>query len=110
VTFIGIILAGCSVAAIPFMDNQFYLLSIFLVCGVGIGMSPPCLYALITESLEKDVRGIITSIYSAMRFIGVAAGPHAIALLMRGNISWMASLLAVFALGAGLLAYRNIRP
>ncbi|WP_164669613.1 MFS transporter [Virgibacillus doumboii] len=110
VTFIGITLSGCSVAVIPFTDHPVYLLSIFLVCGVGIGMSLPCLDALITESLEKDVRGIITSIYSAMRFIGVAAGPPVIAILMKGNISWMASLLAIFALGAGLLAYQNIKP
>lgn len=110
VTFIGIILSGCSVAVIPFTDHPIFLLSIFLVCGVGIGMSLPCLDALITESLEKDVRGVITSIYSAMRFTGVAAGPPVIAILMKGNISWIASLLAIFALGAGMLAYKNIKP
>ncbi|MFB4167059.1 MFS transporter [Virgibacillus sp. JSM 102003] len=110
VTFIGIILTGGSVAVIPFMDHPVYLLSIFLVCGSGIGMSLPCMDALITESLEKNVRGVITSIYSAMRFIGVAAGPPVIAIMMKGNIIWMVSLLTVFALGAGLLAYRNINP
>ncbi|MFC4559127.1 MFS transporter [Virgibacillus kekensis] len=110
VTFIGITLTGASVAAIPIMDNQIYLLSIFLICGTGIGMSLPCLDALITESLEKDVRGIITSIYSAMRFVGVAAGPPVIAILMKENVIWMASMLAIFALGAGILAYRNIDP
>lgn len=110
ITFIGIILAGGSVAIIPFMDHPVYLLTIFLICGTGIGMSLPCLDALITESMEKDVRGVITSIYSAMRFIGVAAGPPVIAILMKQNISWMASLLTVFALFAGFLAYRNINP
>nr|WP_281243702.1 MFS transporter [Virgibacillus subterraneus] len=110
ITFIGIILTGASVAVIPFMDHPVYLLSIFLICGSGIGMSLPCMDALITESLEKDVRGVITSIYSAMRFIGVAAGPPVIAIMMKGNIIWMVSLLTIFALGAGLLAYRNINP
>ncbi|SFA81008.1 MFS transporter, ACDE family, multidrug resistance protein [Lentibacillus halodurans] len=110
VTFIGIILTGASVAVIPFMDHPVYLLTIFLVCGTGIGMALPCLDALITESLEKSVRGVITSIYSAMRFIGVAAGPPVIAVLMKGNISWMASVLAIFALVAGFLGYRNIKP
>ncbi|MBP1947355.1 MFS transporter [Virgibacillus litoralis] len=110
ITFIGIILTGASVAVIPFMDHPVYLLSIFLICGSGIGMSLPCMDALITESLEKDVRGVITSIYSAMRFIGVAAGPPVIAIMMKGNIIWMISLLTIFALGAGLLAYRNINP
>ncbi|WP_010529843.1 MFS transporter [Lentibacillus jeotgali] len=110
VTFIGIILTGASVAVIPFTDHPFYLLAIFLVCGTGIGMALPCLDALITESLEKSVRGVITSIYSAMRFIGVAAGPPVIAIMMKGNISWIASLLAAFALIAGFLGYRNIKP
>src|SRR5699024_1007073 len=110
VTFIGIILTGASVAVIPFTDQPIYLLTIFLICGTGIGMALPCLDALITESLEKSVRGVITSIYSAMRFIGVAAGPPVIAIMMKGNISWMASVLAIFALLAGFLGYRNIKP
>lgn len=110
ITFVGIVLTGCSVAVIPFMDHPVYLLTIFLVCGTGIGMSLPCLDALITESMKKNVRGVITSIYSAMRFIGVASGPPVIALMMKQNIIWMVSLLTIFALGAGLLAYRNIKP
>ncbi|QKY68491.1 MFS transporter [Lentibacillus sp. CBA3610] len=110
VTFTGIMLTGASVAVIPFMDHPVYLLSIFFVCGTGIGMALPCLDAMITESMDKTVRGVMTSIYSAMRFIGVAAGPPVIAILMKGNISWMASVLAIFALVAGFLGYRNIKP
>ena len=45
-----------------------------------------------------------------MRFIGVAAGPPVIALLMKKDIFWMAAILTVFALGAGFLAFRNIDP
>lgn len=110
VTFIGIVISGCSVLVISFMEHPVYLLTIFLVCGTGIGMALPCLDALITGSLEKSVRGVITSIYSAMRFIGVAAGPPVIAVLMKQDILWMVSLLTVFALCAGLLAYKNINP
>src|SRR5690625_3151982 len=107
-TFIGIVLAGCSVAVISFMDHFIYLLIIFLICGTGIGMALPCMDSLITESLDKTIRGAITSIYSSMRFIGVAAGPPIIALLMKQNIFWMVSLLTLFAIGAGVLAFRNI--
>ena len=110
VSFIGIVLTGCSVAVISFMNHFIYLLIIFLICGSGIGMALPSLDALITESLDKQVRGIITSIYSSMRFIGVAAGPPVIALLMKQNIFWIVSLLTLFALGAGFLAFRNINP
>lgn len=110
ISFIGIVLAGCSVAVISFMDHFIYLLIIFLVCGTGIGMALPCLDSLITESIEKTIRGAVTSIYSSMRFIGVAAGPPVIAILMKKNIFWIVALLTIFAIGAGFLAFRNIRP
>lgn len=110
VTFIGITIAGTSVAIISLMEHFIYLIIIFLVCGIGIGMSLPALDALITESLDKNVRGIITSIYSAMRFIGVASGPPAIAVLMKYNIMWMVSIFTVLALCAGILAFKNIDP
>lgn len=109
-TFIGIVLAGLSVAVISFMTHFIYLLCIFLICGIGIGMALPCLDALITKSIEQDIRGAITSIYSSMRFIGVAAGPPVIAILMKQNIFWMIGLLSVFALVAGFLAFRQIDP
>lgn len=110
ISFIGIVLAGCSVAVISFMDHFICLLIIFLVCGTGIGMALPCLDSLITESIEKTIRGAVTSIYSSMRFIGVAAGPPVIAILMKKNIFWIVALLTIFAIGAGFLAFRNIRP
>lgn len=110
ITFVGIVLAGSSVAVISFMEHFIYLLIIFLVCGVGIGMALPCMDSLITESIDKSIRGAITSIYSSMRFIGVAAGPLVIAVLMKKNIFWMVMLLTVCALGAGILAFRNIAP
>lgn len=110
VTFIGIILMGSSVAVISFMEHFIYLLIIFLICGIGIGIALPSLDALITESIDKTIRGAITSIYSAMRFTGVAAGPPVIAVLMKHNIFWIVALLSIFALIAGFLAFKNIDP
>src|SRR5699024_708466 len=110
VTFSGIVLTGCSVAVISFMDHFIYLLIIFLLCGTGIGVALPSMDSLITESIDKTIRGAITSIYSAMRFIGVASGPPTIAVLMKHNIFWIVGLLTLFALGAGILAFKNIDP
>lgn len=109
-TFIGIVLAGIAVAVISFMTHFIYLLFIFLICGVGIGMALPCLDSLITKSIEQNVRGAITSIYSSMRFIGVAAGPPVIAVLMKQHIFWIVGLLSIFAIFAGFLAFRQIDP
>lgn len=109
-TFIGILMAGFSVAILPFTDKPIFLLTIFLICGIGIGVCLPCLDALITNSMEKDVRGVITSIYSSMRFIGVAAGPPVIALLMKFHVIWMVAVLVALSLMAGILAFKNIDP
>jgi len=110
VTFIGIVLTGLSVSVISFLSHFIYLLCLFLICGAGIGMALPSLDALITKSFDETIRGAITSIYSSMRFIGVAAGPPVIALLMKQHIFWIVGVLTLFALAAGILAFRNIDP
>ena len=110
VTFIGIVLTGLSVSVISFLDHFIYLLILFFICGSGIGMALPSLDALITKTFDKTIRGAITSIYSSMRFIGVAAGPPVIALLMKQHIFWIVGILTIFAVIAGILAFRNIDP
>lgn len=110
VTFIGVVLTGISVSVISFLDHFIYLLILFFICGSGIGMALPCLDALITKSFDKSIRGAITSIYSSMRFIGVAAGPPVIAMLMKQDIFWIVGILTLFAILAGFLAFRNIDP
>ncbi|WP_077623168.1 MFS transporter [Sediminibacillus massiliensis] len=110
ITFSGIMLSAVAVIAVRFSEQFIYLLIVFLICGVGIGAGLPCLDALITESIDKEVRGTITCIYSSARYLGVAAGPPAIALLMKGNLTWMIAVLAFFAIVAAFLSFRIIRP
>lgn len=110
IIFIGIIMSGVSTLAILFMDHYIYLLAIFFICGAGIGMTLPCLDALITESIDKSVRGAVTSLYSAMRFAGVAAGPPLIAFLMERTKVGMVILFLVLACIAAFFAFRKIFP
>ncbi|GAA3409615.1 MFS transporter [Paenibacillus hodogayensis] len=56
-------------------------LALFSAAGIGFGIALPVLDALITEGIDKSQRGAVTSLYSSMRFIGVAAGPPVTALL-----------------------------
>ena len=62
----------------------------------------PALDALITEGIEKEQCGTITSFYSSMRFIGVALGPPIFAYLMdKGDsivfiLSTICSLISLF--------------
>ncbi|MEH7437027.1 MFS transporter [Neobacillus drentensis] len=109
-TFIGILAAALSIAALWFSINLWYMLSMFLISGIGIGISLPCLDALITEGIEKEERGTISSIYSSMRFIGVAAGPPIIALLLKQSSHWIFILLSSLSILAAIVALMFIKP
>jgi len=110
ISFVGIVITGSSVLGLSFVERPLLLLVVFLFTGLGIGISLPSLDALLTNSLSKDVRGIVTSIYSAMRFIGVAAGPPVVAVLMKHDLFWMISLFALLALGGSILVFKQIQP
>ncbi|MED4204052.1 MFS transporter [Neobacillus mesonae] len=107
-TFGGILAAALSIAALWFSIKLWYMISMFVISGIGIGIGLPCLDSLITDGVEKKERGTITSFYTSMRFIGVAAGPPIIALLMNysnhlifiimSSISILAAIITLFAI------------
>jgi ACDE family multidrug resistance protein len=109
-TFGGIVAAALSIAALWFSIKLWFMISMFLISGVGIGAGLPCLDALITEGIEKKERGTITSFYSSMRFIGVAAGPPLIAVLMKTSNHWIFVLLSGLAIIAAFVALKAIKP
>ncbi|MCD7033715.1 MFS transporter [Metabacillus sp. GX 13764] len=78
----GMALLALSFTAIRVQHSFLFLISFLVASGIGIGLALPCLDALITEGIEKEQRGTITSFYSSMRFIGVAAGPPVYAAVM----------------------------
>ncbi|MFL6562864.1 MAG: MFS transporter, partial [Bacillus sp. (in: firmicutes)] len=110
ITFAGIIAAALSIAALWFSIKLWYMITMFLITGVGIGVGLPCLDALITEGVEKEERGTISSIYSSMRFIGVAAGPPIIALLLKNSTHWIFILLSGLSVLAAIASLVAIKP
>ena len=79
-------------------DRLWVLLTITSLVGIAIGAMLPVLDALITENIDKEERGTVSSFYSSARFIGVAAGPPIMALVMNNylNVSYlMAGALGV---------------
>ncbi|WP_406688049.1 MFS transporter [Rossellomorea vietnamensis] len=94
---VSLILMSISVALIGFVDQRLVLLlAVSSFLGLSIGALLPTMDALITENIEKEERGTISSFYSSSRFIGVAAGPPLMAVLMK-------SLLNISLIGAGVL-------
>ncbi|MBU2659063.1 MFS transporter [Bacillus licheniformis] len=91
----GMILLTLSFIAL-WWNHGFYFLFIFLSFGgIGIGMALPALDALITEGIESEQCGTISSFYNSMRFIGVALGPPVFAALM-SNANWLIFILSAF--------------
>ncbi|MGG0813399.1 MFS transporter [Paenibacillus alvei] len=76
---------------------------------LGIGASLPCLDSFITASIEKKHRGTISSLYSSMRFVGVAAGPMIAALVMNHARIHLFLILCACGIAAALSGLFAIR-
>lgn len=108
--FAGMALLTTSMIITGFYSGIYFMVGFLSLGGIGIGAALPCLDALITEGIEKENRGTITSLYSSMRFIGVALGPPAVSLLMNaGHWTLFVTMAAAGALG-GLLTLFGIKP
>jgi ACDE family multidrug resistance protein len=101
--FIGMAIAACSIVTMTWSANLYLMLGILIINGVGLGATLPCLDALLTEGIGKKQRGTISSLYSSMRFIGVALGPPVIALLITRKPFLMFGILSAACVIAALL-------
>lgn len=110
IIFTGVVVAGVVTIALYFSKGIFFMMAVFLVAGVGIGAGLPCLDSLVTSNIEKDVRGTITSLLSAMRYVGVAAGPPAVAILLKVDFIWLIVTFAGAAFIAALLTLKFVKP
>lgn len=110
ITFVCLLLLGGSIGIIGLSKKLLYILMVFFISGIAIGASLPCLDSLVTNGIEKEQRGTITALYSAARFIGVAAGPPAMAVLMKGTNNWIFWGLASLAIITSFISFKAIRP
>ncbi len=108
--FGGMVLLTAAMIITGFSNNIFFMVGFLSLSGIGIGVALPCMDALITESIEKENRGTITSLFSSMRFIGVALGPPVVSLLMtRGHWVLFGTMAGVGTVG-GLLTLFAVKP
>ncbi|WP_051348688.1 MFS transporter [Peribacillus kribbensis] len=84
----ALVILAVSVAFTSTFKNMYLLLGATSIFGISVGLLLPTLDALITENIEKEERGTITSFYSSARFIGVAVGPPFMAFLLKGSPFW----------------------
>ena len=96
-----------SVVFVGFVKDKLILLLIVTsILGVAIGALLPVLDALITENIKKRQRGTISSFYSSARFIGVAAGPPVVSLVLDNFIN---GLYITFSVAGLILLFLVIK-
>ena len=111
--FSGIVIVCAMMLVIAWLGGKSIAMDILYIAigALGIGIALPCLDALIVEGIEKDVRGTVTSFYSSVRFIGVAAGPPVASIMLAptaapffylsAGLVGISLLLALFAIKPG---------
>ena len=99
---ICLIAMSVSIVFVGFTSKKLILLLVVTsIVGIAIGALLPALDAIITENIKKELRGTVSSFYSSARFIGVAAGPPIMSLVMKNflNVSYItAGVLGIILL------------
>ncbi|CAM3799866.1 MFS transporter [Cohnella lubricantis] len=104
---IGLALMAASLCAAIWLNHSLYVfIGLLTVSSIGTGMLLPCLTTMITGVVDKAQRGMITSLYSSLRFLGVAFGPPLFGWLMEishrtvfitvSSLSFVTFLLVLF--------------
>lgn len=103
---IGLSLLAVSLGALPWFDNLYLFLGILSVAGIGVGLVLPCLNTIITSSVSMEERGMVTSLYGGVRFIGVALGPPIFGLLMaNGKLTMFGGAFGLTLVSLGLVFF-----
>lgn len=107
----GFILATASLTSAIFFNEQIYvLISLLTLSSVGTGLVLPCLNTMITGAVEKEERGAVTSLYSSLRFFGVAFGPPLFSWLMGMSNQILFITVTVLSLVMLLIVAFLIKP
>lgn len=108
--FGGMVLLTAAMIFAGFNKGIYFLVGFMGLGCIGIGIVLPCMDALITEGIEKENSGTITSLYSSMRFIGVSLGPPVVSLLMSSGHWVLFALMATVGAIGGLLTLFAVTP
>lgn len=101
---LGLTLMTISYGLLILVEKLFPFLLVLVISSVGTGLVLPCINSLITGSVGKERRGFVTSLYSSVRFLGVAIGPPVFTRLLEWSRTGMFLSVAILTLVAGLLA------
>lgn len=102
IIIVSLIAMSVSIVFVGFTSKKLiFLLVVTSIVGIAIGALLPALDTIITDNIRKELRGTVSSFYSSARFIGVAAGPPIMSLVMKNYLN--ASYITAGVLGFILL-------
>ncbi|UED77113.1 MFS transporter [Brevibacillus sp. DP1.3A] len=107
---IGMFLLATSYILASFVKGAYVLIGILVIGSAGTGMILPCLNSMIVGAVQKTERGMITSLYSGVRFIGVAIGPPIFTWLLGISRTVMFLSIACLSLVFAVLAIFFLKP
>ncbi|NRS48984.1 MFS transporter [Brevibacillus sp. HB2.2] len=107
---IGMFLLATSYVLASFVQGAYILIGILVIGSVGTGMILPCLNSMIVGAVQKTERGMITSLYSGVRFIGVAIGPPIFTWLLGISRTVMFLSIAGLSLVFAVVAIFFLKP
>ncbi|MFJ7306338.1 MFS transporter [Peribacillus frigoritolerans] len=109
IIMISLAVLSISLVFVGFTKNRVVLLLLITsLVGIAIGALLPTLDAIITQNIEKEQRGTITSFYMSSRFIGVAAGPPVMSLVMKNHINMTYIISGIIGIGIVLIVMKFI--
>lgn len=108
---VGFVTMTASLGVAPLVGRSpWWLIGLASVSALGIGCALPSLNTLITSAVGSERRGVVTSLYGSVRFLGVAAGPPIFTWLREVSTTWMSLGVAGLSLLCAVLAVTLIRP
>ncbi|AZK46341.1 MFS transporter [Paenibacillus lentus] len=108
---IGLVAMTLSLAAtLFFLKNIYVFIGLLTVSSIGTGLLLPCLNTMITGAIQKSERGMITSLYNSLRFLGVAAGPPLFGWMMDQSDRLVFITVSALSLGTLGLVFFLIKP
>jgi ACDE family multidrug resistance protein len=110
IMILSLITTSASIVFVGFTKERLFLLLIVTsILGIAIGALLPVLDAIITENIRKEERGTVSSFYSAARFVGVAAGPPIMALVMKNYLNMSYIIAGVLGIILLFLVFKFIK-
>ncbi|WP_134700188.1 MFS transporter [Ammoniphilus sp. YIM 78166] len=106
----GLLILTTSLVAVAFFKQLYVMIGLLTLGSIGTGLLLPCLNTLITGSVAKTERGMITSLYNSLRFLGVAVGPPVFSWLMSISHETLFFSVAGLAFFTLILTFFFIKP